>query len=182
MDAEELGRQLEESQLETSRLRERLRLNEREINARDAERSLLRITLDRHENEISDRRMELDELKDRFDVQDQALHNARSQFEQERSRNTESQELLAQLRRTLGQEASSATSRLTVEAVTANIAPRSRSMAEREMADVSPSLLRGDSKTPDAEMHQYRPVREAQAIRCPLPRSRQALLHTPPDL
>lgn len=92
---------LEVSQSELIRLRDRLRLNLREIETRDAERALLRQTLEERENDLAARRSQLDELQDRFDVQARALDHARLQFDQERNRNTASQELLSRLRETL---------------------------------------------------------------------------------
>ncbi len=107
LDNSDLQRVLDEAISEQARLCDRLRLNERETDTRDAERVLLRQTLVERESEIAARRVQLDELRERFDVQDQALENARLQFERERRRNTATQELLARLRQTLSTDLSS---------------------------------------------------------------------------
>ena len=93
--------QLQRDPSELTRLRDRLRLNSREAEARDAERILLQRTLEERESELTAQRTQIDDLNDRLEVQADALGHARNQSERERSRNTASQQLLAQLRTTL---------------------------------------------------------------------------------
>ena len=97
-------RRAEDDQAELERLRGRLRLNGREMEARDAERILLRQTLDERENDLSARHIQLDDLRDHFDAQGHALDQARLQLDQERNRNTATQQLLSRLRQTLGDD------------------------------------------------------------------------------
>jgi len=91
-------------QIELTRLRDRLRHNEREFEARDAERHLLKQTLEERENDLAAQRIRFDALQDRFDAQSRALDDARGQFEQERKHHTDAQVLLARLRDALGDE------------------------------------------------------------------------------
>ncbi|HEB88362.1 MAG TPA: hypothetical protein ENI85_02225 [Deltaproteobacteria bacterium] len=98
----ELARRIEVLEAERRRLEERLALNEREIDARDAERALLRRTLEERESEIARHRTRIEALQDRLEVQGQALENTRCQLDRERRLNTKSQELLSHLREVLG--------------------------------------------------------------------------------
>ena len=119
---------VDNTESEMTRLRDRLRQNGRETDARDAERALLMQTLEEREDDLSIRRTQLEELQDRFDVQGRSLDHARAQFDQERTRNTASRELFSQLRQTLGDESTEHPSELL------DAAPQRQPAAESALA------------------------------------------------
>ncbi len=100
----ELSGRIEALETERRRLEERLALNEREIDARDAERALLRQTLEERESELARYKTRIEALEDRLEVQGQALENTRRQVDRERRLNTKSREILSRLREVLGDD------------------------------------------------------------------------------
>ncbi|MFK7897195.1 MAG: hypothetical protein AB8G23_15245 [Myxococcota bacterium] len=91
-------------QAEVARLRERLEISEREMEAREDERRIFRETLAAREDELETAQTSLSERDRRLREEIETSEDLRAQLEQERTHNAEKQSVLAQLRNTLGVE------------------------------------------------------------------------------
>ncbi len=86
---------------EIERLRERVSLGEREMEAREAERRILRETLAAREDELQTASGELTQLTQRLQEESKLIQELHASLDDEREHNAGAQSLLAQLRDTL---------------------------------------------------------------------------------